>query len=73
MAGKYHSKPFFSYQTPERVTAVGACELQALTIFDQPSTRVHISTSDNLQLLGIWLALGFEPRTSQMKTSALLL
>ena len=50
---------------------VGACKLQALTIFDWPLTRVDISTSDNLQTLGIWLALGFKPRTSLMKTSAL--
>ena len=32
---------------------VGACKLQAPTIFDQPLTRVDISTSDNLPTLGI--------------------
>ena len=52
---------------------VGTHELQALTIFDQPLTWISISTSDNLQTLGIWLAPGLKPRTYLMKASALLL
>ena len=40
----------------------------ALTIFDQ---LFNISTSGGRKTLGIWLAPGFEPRTSPMKTGAL--
>ena len=36
-------------------------------------TRVHIPTSGGQKTLGIWLAPGFEPRTSLMKISILLL
>ena len=71
MAGKYHSKTLSSYQPLSVSLPVGAGKLQALTIFDQLLTRDHITTGEKLQTLGIWLAPGFEPRTSLMKTSAL--
>ena len=65
--GKYHSKPFFPAKPLNVSPTLGACKLQAPTIFDQPLTRVCAQCLQ-VSLVEVWPSLPVKPATIGIQT-----